>query len=41
MVTETSLDLYKESGSVTSNDSDGRNAEGKTLRTDPIVVETS
>ena len=33
--------LVQESGSAASNDSDGRNAEGKTLRTDPIVVETS
>ena len=33
--------LVQESGSAASEDSDGRNIEGKTTRTDPIVVETS
>ena len=33
--------LVQESGNAASNDSDGRNEEGKTLLTDPYVVETS
>ena len=33
--------LVQESGNAASNDSDGRNEEGKTLRTDPLVVESS
>ena len=33
--------LVQESGSAASNDSDGRNAEGKHEATDPIVVEAS
>ena len=33
--------LVQESGSAASNDSDGRNEEGKHLPTDPIVVEAS
>ena len=33
--------LVQESGNAASNDSDGRNEEGKTLNTDPYVVENS
>ena len=33
--------LVQESGNAASNDSDGRNEEGKTLLTDPYVVEAS
>ena len=33
--------LVQESGNAASNDSDGRNEEGKTLLTDPYVVESS
>ena len=33
--------LVQETGNAASNDSDGRNAEGKTLLTDPYVVEAS
>jgi hypothetical protein len=33
--------LVQESGNAASNDSDGRNEEGKTLNTDPYVVETA
>jgi len=33
--------LVQESGEASSNDSDGRNEEGKTLNTDPYVVETA
>ena len=36
-----SAKLVQESGNAASNDSDGRNEEGKTLLTDPYVVETS
>ena len=33
--------LVQESGNAASNNSDGRNAEGTTIRTDPYVVETA
>ena len=33
--------LVQESGNAASNDSDGRNEEGKTLNTDPYVVEAA
>jgi hypothetical protein len=33
--------LVQETGNASSNDSDGRNEEGKTASTDPYVVETS
>ena len=33
--------LVQESGNAASNDSDGRNEEGKLLLTDPYVVESS
>ena len=33
--------LVQETGNAASNDSDGRNEEGKTLNTDPYVVENS
>jgi hypothetical protein len=37
----TEYKLVQESGNAASNDSDGRNEEGKTLNTDPYVVENS
>ena len=41
VVESATIHLVQESGNAASNDSDGRNEEGKTLLTDPYVVETS